>query len=262
MIRSLWLSATGLNAQQTNMDVISNNLANVSTNGFKRQRAIFEDLLYQTIRQPGANSTDTTTIPAGLQLGTGVRPVAIESLHTQGTIKLTENSKDVAINGQGFFRINLPDGTTAYTRDGNFQVDQNGQMVTNDGYVLDDGITVPPNALSLSIGKDGTVGVTLPGTSQATVIGKLQLSTFINPTGLERMGENLYLETTASGAPNTTTPGLDGSGRLYQGYVENSNVNVATELVDMITTQRAFELNSKAVKASDDMLGTVVHMKA
>ncbi|MTD37461.1 flagellar basal-body rod protein FlgG [Erwinia sp. CPCC 100877] len=254
MIRSLWISKTGLEAQQTNMDVISNNLANVSTNGFKRQRAVFEDLLYQTMRQPGAQSSEQTTIPSGLQLGTGVRPVATERIHSQGSLTQTNNSKDVAIDGQGFLQVLMPDGTTAYTRDGSFQIDQNGQLVTSSGYQIQPAITVPQDAQTITIGKDGIVSVTIAGQTNPQQVGQLTLATFINDSGLESLGENLYRETQASGAPNENTPGLNGAGSLIQGYVETSNVNVAEELVNMIQTQRAYEINSKAVSTSDQML--------
>ncbi|MEN9864505.1 MAG: hypothetical protein RL748_95 [Pseudomonadota bacterium] len=254
MIRSLWISKTGLDAQQTQMDVIANNLANVSTAGFKRSRAVFEDLLYQNLRQPGGQSSQQTTLPSGLQLGTGVRPVATERIHTQGNIQQTGNSKDVAINGEGFFQVLLPDGATAYTRDGSFQTDSNGQLVTASGYVIQPAITVPANALSLTVGRDGTVSVTTPGTTAATQIGTLQLSTFVNPAGLESKGENLYVETGSSGTASSNTPGTNGSGVLSQGYVETSNVNVVEELVNMIQTQRSYEINSKAITTSDQML--------
>ncbi|MBG6248520.1 MULTISPECIES: flagellar basal-body rod protein FlgG [Symbiopectobacterium] len=254
MIRSLWIAKTGLNAQQTNMDVISNNLANVSTNGFKRQRAVFEDLLYQTIRQPGAQSSEQTTLPSGLQLGTGVRPVSTERIHTQGGMSETGNSKDVAINGQGFFQVQMPDGTTAYTRAGAFQLDGNGQLVTSSGYLVQPAITIPANATELTIGRDGIVSVKLQGQTATNQIGQMTLATFINDSGLESIGENLYLETTSSGAPNETNPGLNGAGLLYQKFVETSNVNVAEELVSMIQTQRAYEINSKAISSSDQML--------
>ncbi|MDQ1213485.1 flagellar basal-body rod protein FlgG [Pantoea anthophila] len=254
MIRSLWIAKTGLEAQQTNMDVISNNLANVSTNGFKRQRAVFEDLIYQTLRQPGAQSSEQSTIPSGLQIGTGVRPVATERIHSQGSLTQTNNSKDVAIQGGGFFQIQLPDGTIGYTRDGAFQLDQNGQLVTSSGYPVQPAITLPQDATSMTIGNDGLVSVTLPGQTAPQQVGQLTLVTFMNESGLESLGENLYHETQASGAPNETTPGLNGGGTLKQGYVETSNVNVAEELVNMIQTQRAYEINSKAVSTSDQML--------
>ncbi|MGI4842021.1 MAG: flagellar basal-body rod protein FlgG [Janthinobacterium lividum] len=254
MIRSLFIAKTGLEAQQTNLDVISNNLANVSTSGFKRSRAVFEDLLYQNIRQPGAQSSQQNNLPSGLQIGTGVRTVATERIHTQGNPQLTGNSKDVMVNGSGFFPVLLPDGTQAYTRDGSFQTDQNGQLVTSSGFVVQPAITIPANAESITVGRDGTVSVKLPGTVAPTQIGSLQLATFINPAGLESRGENLYVETGASGNPNLNVPGTNGAGVLMQGYVESSNVNVVEEMVNMIQTQRAYEINSKAITTSDQML--------
>jgi len=254
MIRSLWISKTGLDAQQTQMDVISNNLANVSTNGFKRSRAVFEDLLYQTLRQPGAQSSQQTTIPSGLQLGTGVRPVAAERIHTQGNLQQTGNALDVAINGAGFFPVLLPDGTTGYTRDGSFQTDAQGQLVTANGFVVQPPITIPANSTSITIGRDGVVSVTQAGVAAPVQIGQLQLTTFINPAGLQSQGENLYVETASSGTPSTSVPGLNGTGVLNQSYVETSNVNVVEELVNMIQTQRAYEINSKSIQTSDQML--------
>ena len=254
MIRSLWIARTGLDAQQTQMDVIANNLANVSTNGFKRSRAVFEDLLYQTMRQPGAQSSQQTQLPSGLQVGTGVRPVATERIFTQGNLQQTSNDKDVAVQGAGFFQVLLPDGATAYTRDGSFQVDNQGQLVTSSGFVIQPAITIPANAQSVTIGRDGTVSVTQPGVTTPVQVGSLQLATFINNAGLESRGENLFVETAASGSPNTNTPGTNGAGLLNQGYVETSNVNVAEELVIMIATQRAYEINSKAIATSDQML--------
>ena len=254
MIRSLWISKTGLDAQQTQMDVIANNLANVSTAGFKRSRAVFEDLLYQTLRQPGAQSSQQTQLPSGLQLGTGVRPVATERIFTQGNLQQTSNSKDLAINGQGFFQVLQPDGTAAYTRDGSFQVDNQGQLVTSSGFVIQPAITIPANAQSITVGRDGTVSVTQPGVATPTQVGALQLSTFINPAGLESKGENLYVETGASGNASTNAPGSNGAGVIAQGYTETSNVNVVEELVNMIQTQRAYEINSKAITTSDQML--------
>jgi flagellar basal-body rod protein FlgG len=260
MIRSLWIAKTGLDAQQTQMDVIANNLANVSTNGFKRSRAVFEDLLYQTLRQPGAQSSQQTQLPSGLQIGTGVRPVATERVFTQGNLQQTGNSKDVAIQGQGFFQVLMPDGTTAYTRDGSFQSDSQGQLVTSSGYQVQPNITIPVNALSITIGRDGTVSVTQPGSSIPVEVGSLQLATFINPVGLQSVGENFYVETFSSGPPNINTPGIDGAGVLNQGYVETSNVNVVEELVNMIQTQRAYEINSKAIQTSDQMLQRLSQM--
>jgi flagellar basal-body rod protein FlgG len=257
MIRSLYIAKTGLEAQQTNLDVITNNLANVSTNGFKKSRAVFEDLLYQNVRQPGAQSSQQTQLPSGLQIGTGVRTVATERIHTQGNPQQTGNSKDVMINGSGFFQVLMPDGTTAYTRDGSFQTDNNGQLVTSSGDVLQPPITVPSNALTMTVGRDGTVSVTTPGTVAPTQIGSLQLSNFVNPAGLESLGENLYAETGASGTAQASTPGTNGTGVLMQGFVETSNVNVVEEMVNMIQTQRAYEINSKAITTSDQMLAKI-----
>jgi len=260
MIRSLWISKTGLDAQQTQMDVISNNLANVSTAGFKRARAVFEDLLYQTIRQPGAQSSEQTQLPSGLQLGTGVKPVATERIFTQGNLQQTGNAKDVAIQGQGFFQVLMPDGTTSYTRDGSFQVDANGQMVTASGFAVQPAITLPADTQTLTIAADGTVSVTQAGSSTPVTVGNLQLATFVNPAGLQSLGQNLYAETAASGTPNTNTPGSNGAGTLNQGYIETSNVNVVEELVNMIQTQRAYEINSKAITTSDEMLQRLTQM--
>jgi flagellar basal-body rod protein FlgG len=254
MIRSLWISKTGLDAQQTNLDVISNNLANVSTNGFKRSRAVFEDLLYQTLRQPGAQSSQTTQVPSGLQIGTGVRPVATARIHTQGNLQQTGNSLDLAINGQGFFQVQMPDGTTGYTRDGSLHLDSQGQIVTSNGFALSPAITVPANTLSITVGQDGVVSATQSGSAAPTQIGSIQLATFINSAGLQPNGQNLYLETAASGSPTANAPGSNGAGLLNQGYVETSNVNVVEELVSMIQTQRAYEINSRAIQVSDQML--------
>ncbi len=260
MIRSLWIAKTGMEAQQTQMDVISNNLANVSTNGFKGSRAVFEDLLYQNLRQPGAQSSQLTQIPSGLQIGTGVRPVAAERIQTQGNLLQTNNQLDVAIQGAGFFQVLLPDGTTGYTRDGSFQTNSQGQMVTSNGFPVQPSITIPANATSVTIGQDGVVSVTQPGTAAAVQVGALQLATFINPTGLESMGQNLYQETGSSGAPLTNVPGTNGAGTVSQGFVETSNVNVVEELVNMIQTQRAYEMDSRAITTSDQMLQKLTQM--
>lgn len=262
MIRSLWIARTGLDAQQTNLDVIANNLANVSTNGFKKSREIFEDLLYQTIRQPGAQSSQQTQFSNGLQLGVGVRPVSTERIFTQGNLQQTGNALDMAINGNGFFQIQMPDGTLAYTRDGSFQLDNQGQIVTSSGYAVMPGITVPSNTLSITISQDGTVSVTQPATPTPTTsqIGSLQLAAFVNTGGLQSMGGNLFLETVSSGAATLNTPGQYGLGVLNQNMVETSNVNVAEELVTMIQTQRAYELNSKVVSTSDAMLGKLTQL--
>jgi flagellar basal-body rod protein FlgG len=254
MIRSLWISKTGMEAQQTQLDTIANNLANASTNGYKRSHAVFEDLIYQNLRQAGANSSEQTTLPTGLQLGLGTRAVATARNFSQGNLQQTTNSLDVAIKGQGFFQIQLPDGTTGYTRDGSFQVDAQGQLVTNNGYSVAPGIQIPANAQSVTIGNDGTVSVTMPAQAQPQVVGKILTASFVNAAGLEPRGQNLYAETAASGTPNTGEPGSNGLGQLQQGFVETSNVNVVEELVAMIQTQRAYEMNSKAIQTSDQML--------
>ena len=254
MIRSLWIARTGLDAQQTSIDVIANNLANVSTNGFKRARPVFEDLLYQTLRQPGAQSSQSTQIPAGLQLGTGARPVSTARIHTQGSLLQTGNSLDLAVDGAGFFQVLLPDGTTAYSRDGSFQRYNQGQVVTSSGYPLQPSITIPADALTITIARDGVVSITQAGTTATTQVGTVQLATFINVGGLQSVGENLFLETASSGTPTPNTPGTNGAGILNQNFVETSNVNVAEELVSMIQTQRAYELNSKVISTSDQML--------
>ena len=254
MIPALWTAKTGLDAQQTRMSVVSNNLANVNTMGFKRDRAVFEDLLYQNVRQVGAQSSQDTQLPSGLLLGTGVRTVATEKLHTQGNIIQTESSLDMAIQGRGFLQILLPDGTIAYTRDGSFQLNSEGQIVTSSGYSLQPDITVPENTLSITIGSDGVVSALVAGNIDPTELGNIELADFINPTGLQAIGQNLYRETAASGAPQTGTPGLTGLGTLVQGAVESSNVNVVEELVNMIETQRAYEMNSKAISTTDQML--------
>jgi flagellar basal-body rod protein FlgG len=254
MIRSLWIAKTGMEAQQTQLDTISHNLANVGTNGFKRGHVVFEDLIYQNLRQAGAASSDQTNLPTGLQMGLGVRPVATSRIFTQGNLQQTSNNLDLAIKGQGFFQVQLPDGTTGYTRDGSFQVDGNGQLVTNNGYVVQPGITIPPNAQSVTIGADGTVSVSLSGQAAPQTVGQLTIASFVNPAGLDPRGQNVWAETAASGAPAAGQPGSNGLGALQQGYVETSNVNVVEELVAMIQTQRAYELNSKAIQTSDQML--------
>jgi flagellar basal-body rod protein FlgG len=254
MIRSLWTAQSGLEAQQFNVDVISNNLANVTTDGFKRQRPVFHDLLYQTLRQPGAQSSQITQYPTGLQVGTGAAPVATARIFTQGNLRQTGGSLDLAINGRGFFQILRPDGSTAYTRDGGFQLDSQGQMVTALGFPLQPAITIPSDALTITIGGDGTVSVTQPGSASPTQIGNIQLADFINPGGLQAIGNNLYLETASSGAPTVGDPSTNGLGVLNQSYLETSNVSVTEELVDLITAQRAFEINSRAVQTSDEML--------
>lgn len=254
MNSALWVGKTGLDAQQTRLAVVTNNLANVNTTGFKKGRAAFEDLLYQTVSQPGAQTTQSTQSPTGLMLGTGVRVVATDKQFAQGNLQQTNNPLDLAINGRGFFQVLQPDGSTAYTRDGSFQVNSTGQLVTASGYTVQPGITIPQGALSVSIGNDGTVSVQLPGQASAQQVGVLTLADFINPAGLQAKGDNLYLETAASGAPQSGTPGLNGTGSLQQGALEASNVNVVEEMVNMIETQRAYEMNSKAISTADQML--------
>lgn len=251
---SMWISKTGLEAQQTRMAVISNNLANVNTTGFKKSRAIFEDLLYQNVRQVGAQSSQDTTLPTGLQIGTGVRTVATEKTHTQGSIQQTGNSLDMSINGRGFFQILRPDGSITYTRDGGFKLDGDGQMVTSGGYPLEPSISIPSDALSVTIGVDGTVSVLQPGAAAPSQVGSITLADFINPTGLDPIGENQFRESLSSGSPTVTTPGDTGVGIIAAGSLETSNVNVVEELVSMIETQRAYEMNSKAISNADQML--------
>lgn len=254
MMRSLWTAKSGMEAQQMQLDHISHNLANSSTNGYKRSHAVFEDLMYQNLRQTGSNSSEQTTLPTGLQVGLGVRPVATSRNFSQGTLQQTTNYLDIAIKGNGFFQIAMPDGTTGYTRDGSFQLDSNGQLVTNNGYAVQPPITVPANALTVTVANDGTVTATTPGTTAVTTLGQITIANFINPPGLEPRGENLFTESASSGTPQTATPGTNSMGTLAQGFTEASNVNVVEELVGMIQTQRAYELNSKAIQTSDQML--------
>ena len=257
MYPALWIAKTGLDAEQTRMSVIANNLANVNTTGFKRDRAVFEDLMYQNIRQAGASSTEDTNLPSGLKLGTGVRTVATQKLHSQGNVVQTGNSFDVAVQGNGFFQVTHPDGSIVYTRDGSFGLDNAGQLVTQNGYLLEPAITVPANTLSVTVGSDGTVSALVAGNTTPSQIGNITLAQFINPTGLQSIGDNLYRESAASGAAQVDTPGLNGAGSLIQGSLESSNVNVVEELVNMIETQRAYEMNSKAISTTDDMLAYV-----
>jgi len=251
---ALWAAKTGLDAQQTRMAVTANNLANVSTTGFKKGRAVFEDLLYQNVRQVGAAGTQDTQLPSGLSLGTGARVVATEKLHTQGNMQVTGNSLDMAINGRGFFQVLMPDGTTAYTRDGSFQVNAQGEMVTSAGYAVQPNITIPAGAQSVTVGTDGVVSVQLAGQAASTQVGSVQLVDFINPAGLQPRGENLLMESASSGPAQPGTPGINGLGAIQQGSLESSNVNVVEELVAMIETQRAYEMNSKAISTTDQML--------
>ena len=254
MLRSLYISKTGMDSSQFRLDVITNNLANVNTTGFKKGRAVFEDLMYQIIRQPGAQSSQNTMLPTGLLVGTGAAPVAVDRQFSPGNLQQTNNALDMAINGRGFFTIQMPDGTIGYTRDGTFKLDDQGQLVTSQGFLVDPQITVPQGAKSISVSKDGIVSVVLPGQTQPQQIGQMQVADFINPQGLEPIGGNLYLETAASGAPTVANPTNDGTGAIQQTFLEASNVNVTEELVEMIQAQRAYELNSRGIKTSDDML--------
>jgi flagellar basal-body rod protein FlgG len=251
---ALWIAKTGLEAQQMRMNSISNNLANASTTGFKRDRAVFSDLIYQNLVQVGAQSSEDTLNPSGLNLGTGVRTVATEKLFTQGNIIQTGNSLDIAIQGRGLLQVTLPDGSVSYTRDGTLQMDETGQLVTSMGYLIEPSITIPDGALSISISSDGVVSVLEPGSAAPSEVGNIQLADFINPTGLQPIGNNLFLESAASGSPQTGTPGLDGLGTLVQSSLEGSNVNTVEELVNMIEAQRAYEMNSKAISTVDQML--------
>jgi flagellar basal-body rod protein FlgG len=251
---ALWAAKTGLDAQQTRMSVTAHNLANVNTTGFKKGRAVFEDLLYQNVRQVGASTSQDTLAPTGLSLGTGVRVVATEKTYTQGNLSQTGNSLDMAINGRGFFQVLMPDGTLGYTRDGNFEVNAQGELVTSSGYLVQPSISIPQGAQTISIGKDGVITVQIAGQSAPTQVGSVQIADFINTAGLQPRGENMLLETASSGSPQPGTPGLNGLGFVEQGSLEGSNVNVVEELVDMIETQRAYEMNTKAISTTDQML--------
>ncbi len=254
MYPALWIAKTGLDAQQTNMSVISNNLSNVNTTGFKRDRAVFNDMIYQNMRQVGAQSSENTELPSGLSVGTGVRVVATKKEHSQGNIVQTGNSLDVAIQGKGYFQVLHPDGNIVYTRDGTFNLTADGNIVTPNGYELQPAMTVPSNSTSLTIGSDGVVSVLQSGNSSPTQIGQIELAYFTNPQGLVPVGDNLYRETNASGGASTAIPGTDSTGTLIQEALESSNVNVVEELVNMIETQRAYEMNSKAISTTDEML--------
>lgn len=254
MMKALWVAKTGLEAQDTRMSVIANNLANANTTGFKKDRAVFEDLLYQNVRQPGGATTQQTENPTGLMLGTGVRLVATEKSHAQGNLQQTGNALDVAIDGRGYLEIQMPDGSLAYTRDGSLRLSAQGELVTSQGFAIQPNITVPDGIESITVAADGTVTAKLPGQPQPLEIGTLTLTDFVNPAGLQPRGGNLYAETAASGPPQPGTASLDGLGSFVQGALESSNVNMVEELVSMIETQRAYEINSKAVSAADDML--------
>ena len=251
---SLWVAKTGLDAQQTRLQVVSNNLANASTTGFKKDRAVFVDLIYQNIRQPGAQSTQDTTLPSGLMLGTGVRVAATQKMHMQGNIIQTENSLDMAIQGDGFFQVLRPNGNIGYTRDGSFQIDEQGRIVTSDGMLLEPAITLPEQSLSVTIGRDGTVSVLEPGNTTPTNVGTIETASFVNPPGLMPIGDNQFLETVSSGSATTGIPGEDDRGGILAGALESSNVNTVEELVNLIETQRTFEMNSKSLSTADQML--------
>lgn len=261
-MRSLDIGATGMLAQQTNVDVISNNIANMTTTGYKRRRAAFQDLIYQNIDRPGSTSSDAgTTVPTGIQLGLGVRTGAVYREHGQGALRITENPLDLAITGKGFFQVQTPDGDIAYTRDGTFQVNENGELVTIQGFIIEPGITIPADATNIDINEDGEIIVSISGQTATQNVGQIQLANFINPPGLEAIGDNLFLETDASGSPTTGNPGQDDFGRIRQAAIETSNVNVVEEITNLITAQRAYEMNSNVISTSDEMLQTVSQLR-
>jgi flagellar basal-body rod protein FlgG len=261
-MRSLDIASTGMQAQQTNVEVISNNIANMTTTGFKRRRPEFQDLIYQDLRRVGANSSDSgSIIPSGAQVGLGVKTAAIYPINEQGNLQQTSNTLDVAIEGSGYFQITLPSGETAYSRDGTFALSPEGEIVTADGYVVQPGITIPTNATNVTINGDGQVQVTLSGQVAPTTLGQLQLATFPNATGLDSQGDNLFLQSAASGDAVTGTPGSPGFGTMQQGFIETSNVNVVTEITNLITAQRAYEMNSKVITTSDEMLSTLTNLR-
>lgn len=261
-MRSLDIGATGMLAQQLNVDVISNNIANMSTTGFKQSRAAFQDLMYQNINRPGSSSSDAgTLLPSGLQIGLGAKTAGVYRMHSQGSVSVTDNELDLAIDGDGFFQIDMPDGTTAYTRDGSFQLNENGEIVTIEGFTVSPAITIPSDALDIDINAEGEVSVSYAGQSSSSVIGQLELADFVNPTGLEAIGSNLYMETDASGSPNTATPGTDQLGTIEQSALEESNVNVVSEITNLISAQRAYEMNSNVISTSDEMLQTISQLR-
>ncbi len=261
-MRSLDIGATGMMAQQLNVDVISNNIANMTTTGYKKQRAAFQDLMYQNLNRPGSTSSDSgTTVPSGLQVGLGVKTGAVYRMHSQGTVQATDNELDLAILGDGFFQVELPDGTTAYTRDGTLQINENGELVTVHGYRILPGITIPDNATGIDINAEGEILATIQSQVAVSNLGQLQMTTFINPTGLEAIGNNLLVETTASGSPVTGIAGQDQFGRIEQGALEQSNVDVVAEITSLITAQRSYEMNSNVISTSDEMLQTVSQLR-
>jgi len=261
MMQSLYTASTGMLAMQTQIDTTANNIANVNTIGFKKSRAEFADLMYHVMEYAGTSTSDVTKSPTGIEVGLGVRPTAINKIFSEGSLKQTDNQLDIAITGQGFFKMELPDGTEVYSRNGAFKIDENGTMVNSDGYVLVPQITIPEDATNLSIGTDGIVTVVQPGQTQATQVGQINTSNFINPAGLHSMGDNLYIETDSSGQAVEGTPGINGLGVLRQGFVELSNVELVVELTDLITGQRAYDSNSKVITTSDEMLQTTNNLK-
>jgi flagellar basal-body rod protein FlgG len=261
-MRSLDIAGTGMLAQQTNVEVISNNIANMTTTGFKRRRAEFQDLIYQNLRRVGSNSSDTGTIvPSGAQVGLGVRTAAIYRINEQGNLQQTSNTLDMAIQGGGYFQVTLPSGDTAYTRDGTFGLGPDGTMVTADGYTVQPGLQIPSNATSVTVNPSGQVQVSLQGQTAPQTVGQLQIATFPNEAGLDSQGENLSIQTAASGQPVTGNPGTPGFGKVMQGFVETSNVNVVSEITNLITAQRAYEMNSKVITSSDEMLQTLTNLR-
>lgn len=261
-MRSMLIGATGMQAQELNVEVISNNIANISTSGFKRQRAEFQDMIYDNIRRPGSTSTDKGNIvPTGIQVGMGVRPAAVYRINAQGNVTITDNPLDLSVSGRGYFQVQLPDGTTAYTRAGSMQLNAEGVIVNADGYPIQPSITIPSNAIDVTINSSGEVLVKQDGTTTLSNVGQLQLATFVNPAGLEAIGNNLLRESPASGTPTTAAPASTGFGEVRQGAIENSNVNVVSEITSLITAQRAYEMNSRVIKASDEMLSIVSQLR-
>lgn len=261
MMRALWTAAAGMMTQQFNVDTIANNLANINTTGFKRTRAEFEDLIYETIRAAGTTTAAGTVVPVGVEVGHGAVVSATTRIFTEGSLQRTENPLDLAIEGEGFFQIILPDGTVAYTRDGSFRITADGRVTTSDGYLLEPELTIPPDAVEITVGEDGRVSVLLAGEREPTEIGAIEIVKFINPAGLHAMGKNLFLQTAASGDPISGTPGTEGLGTIAQGFLERSNVNIVEEMVNMIIAQRAYEANSRSVITSDFMLGVATALR-
>ena len=260
MIRAMSTAATGMEAQQQRIDVTANNLANVNTAGFKKSRADFQDLLYQTVKAPGTSSAQGVALPTGLQIGQGVRTAAAQKMFSGGDLVQTGNPLDIAIEGNGFFQVTMPDGAQAFTRAGNFTVDAQGQIVTVDGYALEPAVTIPPDATNVTVGADGTVSVTQAGTDVATEVGQIQLANFVNPSGLMSAGRNFFRASGSSGDPQVAPPGVQGTGTLGQGTLEMSNVKVVEEMINLISTQRAYEVNSKVISASDEMLRNMAQL--